>query len=51
MGLKQMHPLLFEPDNAVNFGLLIYQEKLKGLYQGKRTELDIIHWRISGHNV
>ena len=28
--------LLFEPDNAVNFNLLRYQETLKGLFHGSR---------------
>jgi len=32
-------PLLFEPDNAVAFNLLMYQEKLKSIYQEKhRTQ-------------
>lgn len=31
-------PLLFEPDNAINFNLLKYQETLKGLYQETRTK-------------
>jgi hypothetical protein len=29
-------PLLFEPDIAVNFNLLMYQESLKSLYQARR---------------
>ncbi|MHC4556360.1 MAG: hypothetical protein ACYS80_03535 [Planctomycetota bacterium] len=29
-------PLLFEPDNAINFNLLNYQENLKGWYQDNR---------------
>ena len=34
-------PLLFEPDNAINFNLLAYQEKLKGRYQ--KTRRGIAH--------
>ena len=29
-------PMLFEPDNAINFNLLRYQEKLKESYQQSR---------------
>lgn len=31
-------PLLFEPDHAINFNLLVYQENLKGLFQKSRKE-------------
>lgn len=31
-------PLLFEPDNAINFNLLVYQESLKEWYQKTRKE-------------
>lgn len=31
-------PMLFEPDNAINFNLLAYQEKLKKRYQKVRRE-------------
>jgi hypothetical protein len=31
-------PMIFEPDNAINFNLLAYQEKLKGKYQKARRE-------------
>lgn len=41
-GLKadflRRQPLLFEPDNAIDFNLLAYQETLKGLYQKSRKE-------------
>lgn len=32
----QRQPLLFEPDHAVNFRLLHYQEQLKPMYQARR---------------
>lgn len=36
----ERQPFLFEPDNAVNFNLLRYQENLKRDYQGTRLTAD-----------
>lgn len=36
--LFSRQPLLFEPDNAITFNLLKYQENIKGLYRNSRRD-------------